>query len=192
MIFKRERAGRRGSATFLTAVCFLSGCVVHPQTDVSMTREVLGRVFLPAKLVKVPFDASRKGAVATLEYFAPREHSYTVHLNLNYDEGQPQSRGRIDDIAGMGTPRAGQVRHSPLHVPVRLRISKLEDGLYATYFDKVIKQERLQSWGSGSFSWVIAGVHLVRGTYKVEALALEDTPALYGIPMDLDVHIPGK
>ena len=151
-----------------------------------MLYKIAGLWLFPASRKTLLFNAGRKGEVASTEYRAARDASYSFLMDIKFDPHEPASRSRVREIAGQGRDAGG------IPIPVKLKIKSVAASGPTIIFDKMNPAPRTLCWGRDSFDLMIAKVVLPRGNYQVEVEALADVPELQGIKVDFDVRIPGK
>jgi hypothetical protein len=144
--------------------------------------------------VSTPFEVRTKGAVAELGFYAPFKRRYLFYLDLCYGPGGAVEQERIRGVALESTfdPARQQKLWRTRPIPLRLTVSRLDfNGVLTLVHEGEYAQHRLESHGHGCISTIITSAELAPDYYRVRVEALEEVPALRGVPTRLQLRVPG-
>jgi hypothetical protein len=148
----------------------------------------MGIVF-PSTNLNLPFQAGVKGAVLDTQFRVRTTEGYNFNLDLHFRENNAQDRERVRELAGTGQyNRAGRQINTGLPIPVRLRVSRIGDGVESVVLDGAFTDHDLEGFSASYYAKIITGARLEPGTYRVRIEALQDIPELNDVLVQLDIH----
>lgn len=156
----------------------------------------------PRTHLLVPFDAGTKGATAEVELRVPRRASYGFRLEYLYRTGDRAAEMRVRSLTqgpnlhGVSFDRENRPIDAGLMVPVRVRVLREGTESPQLAYDAVLTHQRVrgagaspvEGYGSVGKDFTNAYAVLDPGRYRVRVEALEDVPALRGIPVQFWLH----
>lgn len=136
----------------------------------------------------LPFEAGRRGASVETTMRVLYEEPYSFYLELQGKEGDRADVDRVQDLAGVGHPRASRPYRRGLPIPVRLGVSRVGWRGEDLLLDREFSEHTLE-WTGPSPGVMITRMPLPRGRYRLRIEALQDIPELAGTPVRFQVFV---